>query len=238
MFIGIKNEKKLREAERKLWRELHDDTPSARKTLKDTKSAFGDIFPEGHRHSIKPLIKDLAGLVQDGETLSLPFHKLDNVHPQAWSIILEHGRDYRPLKKAHSGFPHNEHQPAQTYCFLNSYELMVLVKEHKPTSTITYVEGFVTGPLVYPMLHAWNGKGFTGQALDWTFYASAPFSRYFGVPFTCEEYEFILGKGKVKKWKIGMLFRADNFERYEPAIREVLQRPRKRHPPVRVASVS
>ncbi len=238
MFIKLKNEKKLRAAEHKLWTELHDDTSEAKKTLKNVRSAFVDLFPGGHQHSIKSLIEDFAAMVQAGESLPFPFHKVDNVHPKAWEIILQYGRDYRPIKKAHSGFAQDERQPAQTYCFLNSYELMVFVKTHMPTSTISYVEGFVMGPLVYPMLHAWNGKGFTGRALDWTFYASAPFSRYFGVPFTSEEYEFIRGKDRIQRWKIGMLFRADNFERYEPAIREVLQRPRKRHPLVRVASVS
>jgi hypothetical protein len=202
------------------------------------RGAFKGLFSEGHQHSIQPLIEDLASMVQAGKSLSFPFHKADNVHPRAWEVILQHGRDYRPIKKAHSGFAEYERQPAQTYCFLNSYELMVLVKAHKPTSTISYVEGFVTGPFVYPMLHAWNGKGFTGRALDWTFYASAPFSRYFGIPFTREEYEFILGKDRIQEWKIGMLFRMDNFERYEPTIREVLQRPRKRHPSVSVVSVS
>lgn len=237
MFSKLPNERRLRAAERKLWEGLYGDTPKAAEALRDTKAAFRELFADGHRHSLRPLIEEFAAMAKAGETLESPFHLLGNVHPDAWELILEHGRDYVPLQKAHQAFATESRQPAQTYCFLNAYEFTLHLRQVNRGAQVAYVEGFVFGPIVYPMLHCWNGAGFTGRAIDWTFYASARFSRYFGVPFTVEEYEYILGKGE-PGWTVGMLFREDTFSKREAAIREVLTRPRTRHPKVLATSIS
>lgn len=53
---------------------------------------------------------------------------------------------------------------------------------------LDYVEGIAVGPIVDPMLHAWNffhdGRGM----MDWTFYAGAHWTYYLGVAVSYEEY--------------------------------------------------
>ena len=52
-----------------------------------------------------------------------------------------------------------------------------------------YVEGLVGGASTLPMLHAWNAKELKGtKALDWSWYSHCRWCRYFGIPFTDEEF--------------------------------------------------
>jgi len=74
------------------------------------------------------------------------------------------------------------------------------------------------------MLHAWNGVDFIGKAVDWTFYSHTLFNRYFGVPFTFEEYQYINQNGE--DFNVRLMFRRDSFASVEARMLEVLQTPR------------
>lgn len=236
-MFDVPNDQELREEERKSWLRLYGDDVECRKTRVVADKAFKEMFPDRHCQSVKSLFEDLAGEATTGKDFEFPFHRIDNVHPRAWDLILKHGRDYIPSCTAHRVYAAEARQPAHRYCFLNSYEMIKTVQRHRPTARIAYVEGFVVSPMVYPMLHAWNGVGFSKRCVDWTFYSSARWSRYFGIPFTCGEYEEIMQRANPDKAKITMLFRQDCFEKNEEVLLEILKRPRKRHPKVTVASI-
>ena len=97
-------------------------------------------------------------------------------------------------------------------------------------SRVSYVEGIAFGPVLKPMLHCWNGKGFSKVGVDWSFYATTMWNRYFGVPFTPEEYKRLMYKVDPKNPKVMPLFRKDCFELIEDELKEVLRRPRTRFP--------
>jgi len=231
------DEARLRSEELRLWKEFYGDGPMCRQHRVSVRKCFTDMFPGGHSESIKQNFTDFLELVQSGKTLERPLHILSGIHPRPWDLILQHGRDYVPSKNAHKVYAHEVRQPAQTYCFLNSYELMKTIRLNKPTARITYVEGFVYGPMIPPMLHAWNGAGFSKNSVDWTLYSVTRWSRYFGIPFTYEEYQHLIEVANPESPSVMMLFRADNFEKVEECIRKILSTPRKRHPKVKTASI-
>jgi hypothetical protein len=236
-MFDVPNDEELRGAEYKIWLQLYGEGSECQKTRVEVDTAFKGLFPGRHDESCKPIFEELATDAAEGKPFEFPFHRIDNVHPRAWDMILKHGRDYKPSCTAHRVFAAEKRQPAETYCSLNSYEFIQTVRQDKPQARLAYVEGFVFGPIVYPMLHAWNGIGFSGRCVDWTFYSAARWSRYFGIPFTCEEYEEIMRRANPGRTMITMLFRQDCFERNEDILLEILQRPRKRHPQVTVASI-
>ena len=169
-MFDVPNDEELRGEEYKIWLQLYGDDEECKKTRAATDEDFKKMFPARHQQSAKLLFEDVAAKAFAGENLEFPFHRIDNVHPRAWDLILKYGRDYVPSCTAHRVYAAETRQPAQTYCFLNSYEMMKAVRHHKSTAMIAYVEGFVVGPIVYPMLHALNGIGFSKRCIDLTFY--------------------------------------------------------------------
>lgn len=242
-MFTVSNDEALRATERSAYDDLYGNSSVSRKTRSAATAGFKDLFPAGHKQSAKPLFQDLAEKAALRETFEFPFHRITNVHPRAWELILRYGRDYVPSSSLNNMFAKQKRQPAESWCFVNSYEFMKSVRFEKPTARVSYVEGFTVGPVLYPMLHAWNGFGFSKHAIDWTCYARSRWCRYFGIPFTCEEYEEIMRHANPTKdedmMAITLLFRVDNFERTERYIREVLEkRSRKRHPRVLATSIT
>lgn len=217
-----------REHERGVWRSLYGPAPACKQALLEARKAFKELFEQGHNTDIKSMFEELALGARSGKCFDHPFMYLDDVHPRAWNILLEHGKHYRPLSLRREKPQEWGHQPLAASCFLNAIEMVCLARELNKESRAVYVEGFSIGPLVYPMLHAWTGSGFAGKCYDWTFYAITTFTRYFGVPFTYEEYSFMTANEDASDFSATMLFRKDNFERVEGKMLEVLQKPRTR----------
>lgn len=217
-----------REHERGVWESLYGPDPACKQGLLETREAFRVLFEQGHSTDIKGIFEDLALDVQSGKKFKYPFSYMRDVHPKAWPIILEHGKHYRPVSLSREKPQEWERQPLAGSCFLNAIEMVYMARELNNKSRAVYVEGFSIGPAVYPMLHAWVGSGFSGKCYDWTFYAITMFTRYFGVPFTYEEYKFMTEKPDGSDFSCMMLFRRDNFKRVEGRMLEVLQKPRTR----------
>lgn len=224
----LESEEELRAVEKSIHEAYFGSDPKCLLARRSAREFFRRICEEGYNISIRLLIGDLAEKGKLGQSFDAPFTFLDHVHPRAWDVILKYGRDYTPVSLWKRGIQHDEHQPKSRSCFLNTYEQMKFAHETQSTSKITYVEGFALGPSVDPMLHAWNGVGFSKRALDWTFYATAHWNCYFGVPFTLAEYNKIIASVNPDRPMIKMLFRKDKFEGVEDCIHEVLQKSRKR----------
>lgn len=104
---------------------------------------------------------------------------MEDVHPEAFEILLTYGRDYTPHLWGKA--PLNL-KPDR--CYENSW---VIAQVHKQ---LIYVEGIVAGAVIKPMLHAWNAVGLEGRAaMDFTQYTVSRWSRYLGIPFSIEEHE-------------------------------------------------
>lgn len=104
---------------------------------------------------------------------------MEDVHPDAFEILLAYGEDYAPhlWEKA----PPNL-RPDR--CYANS---LVFAHVHKE---LIYVEGIVVGAVIKPMLHAWNAVGLKGRAaMDFTQYSVSRWSRYLGIPFSLDEHK-------------------------------------------------
>ncbi len=217
-----------RKHERGVWESLYGSDSACKQGLLETQKAFKSLFEQSHDTDIKGIFEDLALDAQSGRQFEYPFMYMKDVHPKAWSIILGHGKHYRPVSLAKDNPQEWERQPLSGSCFLNSIEMVYMARELNKESRAVYVEGFSIGPVVYPMLHAWVGSGFAGKCFDWTFYATTMFTRYFGVPFTYEEYKFMTANTYGRDFSCMMLFRKDNFELVEGKMLEVLQKPRTR----------
>ena len=224
----LETEESLRGVERTIYNAYFGLAPECKEARKAVRVFFKALNEDGHKTSIRSLVEDLAETGRAAKEFIEPFTCLNDVHPKAWDVILTYGRDYEPLSLWKRGMHRDQRQPKSKSCFLNAYEQMKGVHLVQPSSKVTYVEGFAVGPAVSPMLHAWNGAGFSRRALDWSFYATTHWTRYFGIPFTLAEYEQICERVNPQKPMIQMLFRKDKFEKTEEFILEVLQKSRKR----------
>jgi hypothetical protein len=226
-----RDELELRRLEREIWHGLYGDSAECKEARTEARRQFNTLFPFGHRTTIRNIIEEQAGKAATEQGFEYLFRYLSDVHPRAWEIILKHGKDYRPISWRRST-PQNlddNLQPIAGVCYRNAIKFIYNVRALDPKTRAVYVEGFAMGPLVYPMLHAWNGKGFSGTAADFSFYAVTMLTRYFGIPFTLEEYKHIVGvPPDSDEITTSLLFHRKKFERFEEQILEVLKKPRTR----------
>lgn len=164
------------DSEQDMWRTFRKDT----KQRKNNDAAFRKMFPNGHRTSLRVIIQEFANIQRNEGRIDFSDRTiLDDLHPDAFDVILEHGQDYRPMKW--STFPTLE--PGFGQCYANAWKLM-------EARELVYVEGIVCGVLAYPMLHAWNCKRTDSEAaIDWSHCSGSHWSRYFGIPFTKQEHD-------------------------------------------------
>lgn len=193
---------------------------------------FNRLFPQKHRTSIRPLVEECAQLASTDSTNDEQKLLLEEVHPRAWDILREYGKDYTPTFAMSEKALQWSRQPAACQCYMNSFEMMCRRKLRDPLSTTSYVEGIIFGPTTGKMLHAWSGEGFSKRAFDWTLYSEMKWARYFGVPFTFVEYFRLLEAGGKKSASI---FHRDSFGKIEDEVRAILKRSRRRHPVEKVA---
>lgn len=205
--------------ERARWRYLHADTKVAASRRVQLDKLFLELFPQGHETSVRFFVGEPA----DGERdFDPPYEGFRHIHPRAFPILANYGLDYVPAETPAVMYEERAFQPRQGRCSENACVFMAEYNRCRQAddAALSYVEGILVGSNIYPMLHAWNElPGEKRVALDWTLYASSKWSRYFGVPFTQEEYARIGGRS--------LLFHRNNFERYETAILKLLEsRPR------------
>ena len=180
--------------ERKWWNELYESKDSKRKR-RECHQAFRHLFPQGHQESLRDLVLEFGQQARNGGFKSDGFFGyLNDVHPDAFDILVEYGQDYTPLAFRK---PPVWGEPEVGKCYRNAWELTLGLNMHldkhprvKNRARYVYVEGIAMGPVVYPMAHAWVARGYGGmEALDWTLYATTKWVRYLGIPFM--ENEFI-----------------------------------------------
>ncbi len=216
MFVTLPGED--RTIQKKRWNEVR-----AKKPWLDLR--FKEQFPNKHRDSLKPMVESLASRsstqTEEGDSI------FDEIHPLAWDLLLEYGKDYVPRRSMAIRALNSHRQPAERQCFMNSFERLMSSKLHNPHSKVVYVEGVVAGPAVHTMLHAWNAEGFSRNAFDWTLYSEMEWTRYFGIPFTFIEYMRLLEAGGKK---YASIFSRDSFEKIENEVRKILNGARIRHP--------
>lgn len=180
---------------------------------------FSVMFPQGHEASIRHLIERLA---QPASTLTEAdfFKRLTQIHPDAIPLLLAHGEDYTP--KIFNDVAYREKlQPRWGQCFGNAWLIMDHARHFgKPPQS--YVEGIVMGAQSFPMLHAWNTRA-PSEAFDWSLYATTGWTRYFGVPLTADEYEFVSHEAYGKR-NVFPLFDREYFEKHQGPLEEVLSR--------------
>lgn len=136
------------------------------------------------------------------------------VHPDAMDVLLKYGKDYSPV---YWRTPPPEPKPRS--CFLNAWIL-----SNSNNYSYVYVEGIAMGPVVPPMLHAWNTMRLRStRAVDWTHYPITRWSRYLGIPLTKEEYAK-LSRSSPLKGGIQLLFHKDHFtEKVRDTLIEILE---------------
>lgn len=204
------------------WHSLHGPEPECKAALEEVKRRFEEFFPAGHEATIRDWVELAYKLTQEEDGLKDPFKHLADVHPDAWDLILKHGQDFRPISWDLMKPWEWEQQPIAGHCFRNATDFIVdhgLAAEDKAS----YVEGICLGPLVKPILHSWVKHADTNRSLDWTFYSISDFILYYGVAFTCAEYDFI-NQNAEGGITVRMLFRRDCFPKVAERVLEVLSR--------------
>ncbi len=183
-------------------REAWDVTwgPDGGKVRSEFTRWFRDIFPNGHRDSIRRLV---ASMCDEKTRQTFCAHEkgrwLKDMHPEAFAFLEQYGIDYRPFAfRTYPDFGIGE--PISRQCFRNSFLLMCKMNlkllDNDPLARtymqargpMVYVEGMTAGALCAPMLHAWNALGNSRIAIDWTHSSSARWDRYIGFPVTFEEH--------------------------------------------------
>lgn len=213
---------------RQAWRLLQGDTKAAAYRRRQADRYFARLHPEGHAESIR-FIAQAGAKNPEHPLITSDKTFLELIHPAAFRLIARYGVDYVPVLMEHAFA--NPLQPIIGRCFWNATLLSLSWNEHRrEEGTMLYVEGIAAGVHVPPMLHAWNALGETKEALDWSYYASAPWTRYIGVPFTPEEHEEIREAAGVEAPVLSMFGRT-NFQKVRPHVQRVLKRRNTKSPP-------
>lgn len=145
---------------------------------------------------MKVVCKDLIDPERRAKIIAMPRGRfLEDVHPDAFKIIHDHGKEYNASTFRRPPEP----RPKDGECCSNSISLMGALNksyhERDEPHRLVYVEGIVYGEFADPMLHAWNAFGTVSKvARDWTHYAACQWAKYYGIPFTEEDYRRIHDK--------------------------------------------
>jgi len=217
---------KLFESELEAWETIHGPSEEAKQVRRDTRRAFRDLFPNGHNESVRGFVGAVAEQAEKGADLkkAISTAHLAQVHPRALRLIADHGIDYRPFSWRKFRPETKEVQPRSRGCFLNAHYMMRISREARaPRWQWVYVEGIALGPLVFPMLHAWNAVGVGGSvARDWTFYSGTRWTRYLGIPLTAEEHEKCRHLAHPRKPMFHLLLDKPHFPKVESYLKELL----------------
>ena len=143
------------------------------------------FHPESGAHLNFPeFLQHWADMLERGENFEgTSFKWISQFHPNALRFLAEFGTLQHPL--VFTERPRIEPMPGD--CCENAYLNMHRHKIGGPK--LSYTEGLVMGAGTNPMLHAWNVPvDDHTTAIDWTFYTSARWSKYFGIVLTANEH--------------------------------------------------
>jgi hypothetical protein len=184
------------DSEKQTFRHLHGPTKAAAHRRNQLDARFKKMFPKGHRESLRKLAllgKELIASNAHKNRHRGYFRGFGNIHRDAYDLLIKYGVDYKPevWRENLAG-----QEPVSGKCFANaemfarSYNTSLLEHpEYKDQNQMVYVEGLVEGACAEPMLHAWNTRSLRGTlALDWSWYSSSEWIRYFGIALTLAEY--------------------------------------------------
>ena len=204
------------------WDEFYGDSEKCRRRREEADLEIKNLFPDDN--SLKLFLEELYQYVLQNEKFTdKGLMYLNYVHPRAWKLILEYGKNYHPRSFESCDPRKSKPQPTKNKCYANSCQRMFVHNEVSGTKLVTYIEGFAAGVRLTPMLHAWNGRVESGDAIDWTFYVTTVWTRYFGISFTHDEYNFITSNTNGES-NVHSLFDKVHFEKVEEKILKVLER--------------
>ena len=153
---------------------------------------IAELFPNYHDYSLRDF---LAKFLDEEKARKMPhvikshdYSDLFRLHPRAIHLLLVYGKHYIP-KRFNSPMP----EPENDGCFRNSLQMMMSSHVNgNDSEKLFYVEGVAVGPLIRPMLHAWNSpvdrRWGINVAIDWTLFSFAHWNKYFGVALTFDEF--------------------------------------------------
>jgi hypothetical protein len=217
---------KLFQSELEAWETIHGPSEEAKQIRRETRRAFRNFFPNGHDESIRAFVASVASMAERGAELKkeVSTAHLAKVHPRALRFIAKHGIDYRPFSWRKLKPETLKIQPISRGCHLNSHYMMRIHCEiRSPRSHWVYVEGVALGPIVFPMLHAWNAVGIRGTvARDWTFYSGTQWTRYLGIPLTSEEHEKCRRLAHPRKPMYHLLLDKPHFPKIESYLKDLI----------------
>ena len=174
--------------EREWWDLIHSGNKrEARQREEELQTHFLVKYEEVGKETMQSLTRII--LQGDDSRLAEPLFRnvhpnfLDGPHPEALELLLELGRFYAPVR--FTKLPRVE--PRIGECYANAVEYMCRHNGLRRVPMV-YVEGLAMGGTCPPMLHAWNARSLGSvQAIDWTFYVTSRWTRYFGIPMTQAE---------------------------------------------------
>lgn len=214
------------QSEREVWEFFRG--PQGKEARKELRVDFKRRFPQGHSTSIRGAVEFCTRSdVQEKFVGNSRLKYLRSFHPRAFALLLAYGQDYIPLRWKEPP----KLEPLWRKCFQNAHVLLRNVNCRRnggndgESEKFVYVEGFVDGACAFPMLHAWNAKGLNGKtALDCSWYSNCRWYRYFGIPFTDEEFKeaclLVYPEGK----KSVSLLHKNYFPKVEYFLHELLAR--------------
>lgn len=200
--------------ERHLWEILHG--PHSAEAIDIFTTAFERMnIPNDLRALVACCAKHHPKLAENG--------CLNITTGPALEFIAMHGRNYTPRQ-----FVKPMPEPLQGKCHANAWHWIRATNKNKPADKkMVYVEGIAIGVKVRPvMIHAWNASNLhSTNAMDWTFYPHAKWIKYFGIPFTEQEYaQCCRILDQHPKRRARLLFQGTNFKRLEPFLTQILAR--------------
>lgn len=146
---------------------------------------------QGHVNAHGGLRKYLINLALDSKAdRKIPgpiYEDLNQIHPDALSLISAHGIEYRP----HIWVAPPPKEPEANRCYLNALSLMTgynrVAKWTRNPKRLVHVEG--VGICTKVVQHAWNSHSVTSDvAVDSSWYGMSPWCSYIGIPLTESEY--------------------------------------------------
>jgi hypothetical protein len=157
-----------------------------------------------------------------GESAEGFFENLNDMHPRALLLLAKYGHPFRSLSHDF------EAEPGPGACFANAVIQMrvhnYMQRKQKALGRMLYVEGVAFGGGGRAIHHAWNtSTEVDHMAMDWTWYALAGWSFYFGISLTQRQHA-VLRSLAYPNGKLHLLFLRDVFPRIEQALTAMLER--------------
>lgn len=222
-------------SERVAWNRLHGNGRRCAITRRRLREQYDLLFPKELENYHVQLFLECMGtfLGNGGEFTTDTYGEyLVSIDRDALRLVTRWGKSYAPY--VWYGQP-TMGEPQSCECFRNAYRLMTGHNKIRAkrklqacrSSEMRYAEGIVMGAATIPMLHGWNVHRTDGEdiAIDWTFYATTRWSKYWGIEFSPEEYaELARVRHPKRKFPHSFFYRGQFNLRIKIKIMQVLAR--------------